>query len=333
MEASASQPKKHRIVSGMRPTGNLHVGHYFGALVNWLQLQDEYSCFYFSADWHALTSEWERSQQLPEYVRENVIDFLAAGIDPEKSVLFVQSSVVEHAELYVIMQNLVPVGWLERTPSWKEQREALGEAKVGNLGFFGYPVLQTADVLMYKGDRVPVGEDQVPHIELSREIARRFNSVFGEVFPEPKPVLTQVPRLPGTDGRKMSKSYGNAIYLGEPVEDAEKKIRSMVTDVNRPRRTDPGNPDECVLFNYHKLYTSEEERSGIITDCKSAKLGCVDCKKNLAGKVIPWLKDFQEKRASFADHNRVGEIIAAGNEKARKVARVTMEEVREKVGV
>src|SRR5215813_10031523 len=246
-------PNKQRVLSGMRPTGKLHLGNVVGALSNWVKLQDQYECFHFIADWHALTSDFADTSMIKEYRIEMMIDWLAAGLDPKKSVMFVQSAAPQHAELHLILSMITPLGWLERVPTYKEQRENITDKDLGNYGFLGYPVLQAADILMYKGNFVPVGEDQVPHVELTREICRRFNSFYGEVFPEPQALLTPMPRLPGLDGRKMSKSYGNVIFLTDTPEEITKKVKVMMTDPARKRRTDPGNPDVCPVFSYHKL--------------------------------------------------------------------------------
>ena len=324
---------KKRILSGMRPTGKLHLGHYWGVLVNWAALQEEFECFYMVADWHALTSEWKNSSAIHENIRENVADWIAAGVDPEKSTIFVQSAVPQHAELHLILSCVTPLGWLERVPSYKEAQTELAAKGVNNYAFLGYPVLQAADILLYKGDVVPVGEDQMPHLELTREIVRRFHSTFKtEVFPEPQGRLTPTPRLMGLDGRRMSKSYGNTIDLGEDLADVEKKIKSMFTDPNRKRRADPGNPEICNVWTYHGRVNAKERHAEIGAQCRSAQIGCVECKTELAGKVLDWQKGFQERRHRLlSDPQKIDSILRTGNERAAKVAARTMKEVREAV--
>jgi len=313
----------------MRPTGKLHLGNVVGALSNWVKLQDQYECFHFIADWHALTSDFADTSKIKEYRIEMMIDWLAAGLDPKKSVMFVQSAIPQHAELHLILSMITPLGWLERVPTYKEQRENLTDRDLGNYGFLGYPVLQAADILMYKGNFVPVGEDQVPHVELTREICRRFNSFYGDVFPEPQALLTPVPRLPGLDGRKMSKSYGNVIYLTDTPEEIAKKVKVMMTDPARKRRTDPGNPDVCPVFSYHQLYSPTETVEMVNRECRTAGIGCTDCKlwmsQNLIKELSPLLnrrKEYESRRGGISD------ILAEGNRKASLEASKTMEEVR-----
>jgi tryptophanyl-tRNA synthetase len=326
---------KKRILSGMRPTGKLHLGHYFGVLQNWIALQDEYDCFFMIADWHALTSEWKNASAIPPNVREIAADWIAAGVDPEKACVFVQSDVPEHLELNMILSCLTPLGWLERVPTYKEAQEQLKEKEVNNYAFLGYPVLQTADILLYKGDVVPVGEDQLPHLELAREIVRRFHDKMtgGKIiFPEPAGKLTQTPRLMGLDNRRMSKSYGNTIDLSEDLASVEKKVKGMFTDPNRKKRTDPGNPHVCNVFAFHGMLNSKERFAQIEADCSTAKIGCVECKAELAGKVLDWLRPIQERRkALMAEPGKLDAILARGTEKARAVAKATMKEVREAV--
>jgi len=325
----SKKTKAKRIVSGIRSTGALHLGHYFGALENWLDLQKNYDCFFFAADWHALTSEYKDTSKIKAYARDNVLDWLSVGIDPNKSTLFVQSHIKEHAELALLLGMITPLGWLERNPSYKEQVRELKGKEIANLGFLGYPVLQTADIILYKGDHVPVGQDQVPHIELSREITRRFNHLYGKIFPEPEVVLTQTPKVPGTDGRKMSNSYRNAIYLSDTTQEVTDKIMPMMTDPARKTRKDPGNPDICPLFDLHKIYTEMSAQKELDDGCRTAKIGCVDCKKALLERLLPWHKKITEKRAHFASKPKlVDEVLEAGDEKARKVAQKTMKEVR-----
>jgi tryptophanyl-tRNA synthetase len=327
-------PNKLRVLSGMRPTGKLHLGHVVGALSNWVKLQDEYECFHFIADWHALTSDYADTSKIKENRIEMMIDWLAAGLDPKKSVMFVQSAVPQHAELHLLLSMITPLGWLERVPTYKEQRENVTDKDLGNYGFLGYPVLQAADILMYKGNYVPVGEDQVPHVELTREICRRFNSYYGEVFPEPQALLTPVPRLPGLDGRKMSKSYGNDISLSDPPEEIAKKVKVMMTDPARKRRQDPGNPDICPVFAYHKIYSSPETIQIVDRECRVAGIGCIDCKKWMSDHLIEDLSPLLNRRKQY--ENRKSEILAIieeGNQKANGVANQTMEEVRRAVGL
>ncbi len=324
---------KKRILSGMRPTGRLHLGHYFGVLQNWVALQDEFDCFFMVADWHALTSEWKNSGAIPGNIRENAADWIAAGVDPEKSVVFVQSAVPEHAELALVLSCITPLGWLERVPTYKEAQQQLAEKGVDNYAFLGYPVLQAADILLYKGDVVPVGEDQLPHLELTREIVRRFHSTFGrEIFPEPAARLTPTPRLMGLDGRRMSKSFGNTIDLSEDLAEVEKKAKAMFTDPNRKKRTDPGNPHICNVFSFHGMLNTKERHATIEADCKAARIGCVECKGELAGRMLDWLRPIQERRAALlAEPGKLDRILEAGNARAREVAARTMKEVREAV--
>lgn len=318
-----------RVLSGMRPTGKLHLGHLHGALENWRSLQDRYECFYFVADWHALTTEYRDPRVLKEYIGEMVLDWLAVGLDPERSVLFVQSWVKEHAELHLLFSMITPLGWLERNPTYKEQQEELKEKDLGTYGFLGYPVLQAADILIYKAEFVPVGKDQLPHVELCREIARRFNYLYGETFPEPQALLTESPYVPGTDGRKMSKSYNNAVYLSDPPEVISSKISVMFTDPQRGRRTDPGRPELCPVFALHRLYSPEERQREIDQECRRAGIGCVDCKRILIGNLLQALSPLQEKRSKLLDRkDEVREILIEGSQKARQVAQETMEEVR-----
>ncbi|HZZ84499.1 MAG TPA: tryptophan--tRNA ligase [Anaeromyxobacteraceae bacterium] len=325
-----SEPLQSVVVSGMRPTGRLHLGHLHGALANWVKLQSNHQCFYFSADWHALTTSYDRTEVIRESQREMFVDWIAAGIDPERASLFVQSQVKEHAELYLLLGMITPLGWLERCPTFKDQKEQLTDRDLNLYGFLGYPVLMTADVVLYKANAVPVGVDQIPHLELSREIVRRFNFHFGEVFPEPKPLLTEAAKVLGTDGRKMSKSYGNAIDLGESAESTTKKIMGMVTDPARKRRQDPGNPDVCGIFDLHKIYSTPETIAWSNAGCRSAGIGCVDCKRKLFERLGPDQERLREKRESLlARPGDVDELIQLGTGKARAVAQRTMAEVRE----
>jgi tryptophanyl-tRNA synthetase len=321
-----------RVLSGMRPTGKLHLGHVVGALSNWVKLQNEYQCFHFIADWHALTSDYADTSRIRENRIEMMVDWLAAGLDPNKSVMFVQSAVPEHAELHLLLSMITPLGWLERVPTYKEQRDNITDKDLGNYGFLGYPVLQSADILMYKGDYVPVGEDQVPHVELTREICRRFNSYYGDVFPEPQALLTPVPRLPGLDGRKMSKSYGNDISLSDTPEEITKKIKTMMTDPARKRRTDPGNPDVCPVFAYHKIYSPGETIQTVDRECRVAGIGCIDCKKWMGERLIENISPLLQRRQEYATRTgEIKDIIADGNRRASAVACQTMDQVREAV--
>jgi tryptophanyl-tRNA synthetase len=319
---------KQRVLSGMRPTGNLHLGNYLGALDNWVRLQDEYDCFYFVANWHALTTDAQNSGQAPESTIEMAADWLGAGLDPERSTLFIQSLVPEHAELHLIFSMVTPLGWLERVPTFKEMVEQLG-LDSPSYGLLGYPLLQAADILMYKAQWVPVGIDQVPHVELTREVARRFNNTWKPVFPEPGTKLTQIPKVPGTDGRKMSKSLNNAILLSDTAEEITAKIKPMVTDPARKRRSDPGNPEICPVFDLHKIFTPDAEREAAATGCRTAGIGCLDCKAVLLKHMIPPLAKIREGRERFAAKPRqIVEILHEGSRRARIFAQRTMDEVR-----
>ena len=318
-----------RIVSGMRPTGKLHLGHFHGVLSNWLELQRNFDCFFFAADWHSLTTEYANTDGIKDSIHEMVLDWLAFGIDPEKSVIFEQSMVPQHAELNLILGMITPVSWLERNPTYKEMQENLDTKDLSTFGFLGYPVLMASDIIVYKAERVPVGQDQIPHLEITREIARRFNHLYGEVFPEPAALLTETPKVLGLDGRKMSKSYGNAIFLSDDAEETRKKVLSMMTDTLRPYKKDPGEPDRCVAFTLHSLYVPQEKRDEIVVACRGAELGCVDCKKILAGCMIDTLAPFRAKREELArQEGLVKEVLAEGSRKAEVVAKQTMVEVR-----
>jgi tryptophanyl-tRNA synthetase len=377
----------------MRPTGRLHLGHYFGALESWLKLQDEYDCFFFVADWHALTTHYEDTSSVAENTLQVVIDWLSVGLDPAKSTLFIQSSVLEHAELHLLLSMITPLSWLERVPTYKEQIENLKERDLGTYGFLGYPLLQAADIVMYSEPRqgllVPVGEDQVPHVELTREVVRRFNTAFFEVqkqpnekqmavlrrtldltsdpsvagisdewkkmlaslhrspidyrqsvfanagiriqenLVEPQPLLTATPRLPGLDGRRMAKSYGNAVWLSDSPDDVRAKVRNMLTDPQRVKRTDPGRPEICPVFAWHKLFSSAVTVGKVDQDCRTAAIGCVDCKKLMAENLVTWIEPVQARRKEFEAHpKRVWDILDAGGKKAHASARRTMKRVR-----
>ncbi len=367
--ANQEIPQRPRILSGMRPTGKLHLGNLVGALQNWVKLQDSYESFHFVADWHMLTTGYENTINLRQDTWEMVTDWLACGLDPNKATFFVQSRLPEHAELFLLFSMVTPLGWLERVPTYKEQLENIQEHDINTYGFLGYPLLQAADILMYKANAVPVGEDQVPHVELTREVARRFNQVFGkvhgagtvklegktykeqtlpgkaemvnrglvtvdEIFPEPEALLTSSPRLPGTDGRKMSKSYKNAIFLTDAPDVVSKKLATMVTDPARIRRNDPGNPDVCPVFDLHKIFSSVEVIDRVNRECRTAEIGCVDCKKLVAGNLNAFLAPIQERRKPYEENpQKVWDILENGTEKARRVAQTTMAEVRKAVNL
>jgi tryptophanyl-tRNA synthetase len=321
--------EKKRILSGMRPTGPLHMGNYLGALANWVDMQDPYDCYFFVADWHALTSNYEDPGPTGEYVRQMLIDWLSAGLSPEKSTIFIQSKVPEHTELYLVFSMITPVPWLERNPTYKDQIIQLDNKDLSTFGFLGYPVLQAADILMYKANGVPVGVDQVPHVEITREIARRFNYLYGDVFPEPDAILTETPKILGLDRRKMSKSYNNAIYLADSPQEIEKKVMQMVTDPQRARKSDPGNPEVCNVFEFHKLYTDKATVEKIDRECRSAEIGCVECKKIMAANLISAMAPLHEKRRYYESHpDMVDQIIDAGSAKARAVAKETMAQAK-----
>jgi len=343
----------------MRSTGKLHLGNYVGALQNWVRMQDEYDCFFFIADWHALTTDYADTSRVKENSIEVLLDWLAAGLDPAKCVMFIQSHVPAHAELHLLLSMITPLGWLERVPTYKEQKENIKEKDLGTYGFLGYPVLQSADILIYKADVVPVGEDQVAHVELTREIARRFNGFYPrkegrgtgytydtyssgtniattsrDVFPEPQSLLTPTPKLPGTDGRKMSKSYGNAIMLTDPEPVVRQKLKTMVTDPARIRRSDPGNPDLCPVGDLHKIFSSAETMAKVNEGCRSAGIGCIECKGWAADGLVKILNPMQARRQKYADNPRLAwDILEAGSARARDVAGATMNEVRDAMNI
>jgi tryptophanyl-tRNA synthetase len=327
---------KKRILSGMRPTGALHLGNLLGALKNWIELQDsgDYDCYYFVADWHALTSEYSNTDLIKDYTLNMVIDWLSAGLDPVKSTLFIQSSIKEHAELFLILSMITPLPWLERNPTYKEMKEELSEKDLSTFGFLGYPVLQAADIIMYKAYGVPVGVDQLPHVELTREITRRFNFLYREIFPIPETLLTDVPKLLGIDGRKMSKSYNNAIYISDRGDVLRAKIEAMFTDPQRMRRNDPGRPELCNVFTFHQIYSPPDDVQEISIECKKAGIGCTDCKRSLADRIIKGMQPIHERRDYFLGHiDEVRSIIEDGNTRATRIACVTMEEVREAIKI
>jgi len=325
----------------MRPTGKLHLGNYMGALHNWvrLQSQSEYECYFFIADWHALTTDYADPSQIPANTREVIVDYLAAGLDPEKSVLFVQSHLPQHAELHLLLSMITSIGWLERVPSYKEQQENLTDRDLSTYGFLGYPLLQAADILIYQADFVPVGQDQAAHVELTREIARRFNQFYkrpdgAEILPEPQVLLTPSPKLPGTDGRKMSKSYGNTIMLSDPEPEIRAKLKPMVTDPARVRRKDPGNPDKCPVGDLHKIFSTPETLQKVYDGCTTAAIGCIECKTWVADAIVAHLAPIQERRARFEQQPAlVTEILAAGNQRAQARAEQTMQQVRAAMGL
>ncbi len=317
---------KQRVLSGMQPSGLLHLGNLMGALNNWRKLQDQYECYYFIADWHALTTSYADPSNIRTHSREMVIDWLAAGLDPEKAVLFQQSLVPEHAVLHLLLSMSTPLPWLERVPTYKEKMDQIQDRDMNTYGFLGYPVLQAADILIYKANFVPVGTDQLPHLELTREICRRFNQFYGEVFPEPQPLMTEYPKLPGTDGRKMSKSYGNCLYLSDSPEDITKKVMQMITDPARVRRQDPGNPDICPLFALDKIFAPKEWCDHVNVECRRAGIGCVDDKKELLKHLLAYLAPMQERRRSLVadpgeDHRDHPGGIAQGPRHCRENAR------------
>ncbi len=325
--------EKQTIFSGMRPTGALHLGNYFGALDNWVKLQDEYNCFFGVVDWHALTTGYEDTSKLKEYIDDLIVDWLSVGLDPEKCNIMLQSAIKEHAELHLLFSMITPLSWLFRCPTYKDQLAQLKDKNITTYGFLGYPCLMSADILLYKATVVPVGEDQLPHIELAREIARRFNHLYGEVFPEPAPRLTKAKVLPGTDGRKMSKSYGNTIALSDDPETVRKKVMSMITDPARIRKDDPGHPEVCAVYAFHKVF-NEEEVPEIESQCKGGKIGCVQCKKNLANKMAGHLSPIYEKRQDILKRpGYIKEVVEQGNKNARKAAEKTLLEVRKAMNV
>ncbi|MFQ5478216.1 MAG: tryptophan--tRNA ligase [Candidatus Binatia bacterium] len=322
------------VVSGTRPTGDLHLGHLNGALKNWVSLQAEFQCWFFVADWHALTTEYADPSRIRQSTISLVLDWLAVGLDPDRSVMFRQSEVAGHAELHLVFSMITPVAWLQRVPSYKEQREQLSGRDLSTFGFLGYPLLQAADILLYKGGQVPVGEDQLPHIELTREIARRFNRLYGEVFPEPEALVMASARVPGTDGRKMSKSYGNTVDLRDDSETVTTKLSRMVTDTRRERRSDPGDPEDCPAFALHEIYCTEDEKSELSRACRSASIGCLDCKMVMIKHVLAELGPIRQKRLELeARPGLADEVLESGRRRANATAARTMAQVREAVGL
>jgi tryptophanyl-tRNA synthetase len=326
--------QKKRILSGMRPTGPLHLGNLLGALANWVNMQDDYDCYFFIADWHALTSDYDNTEPIEKNRKEIMMDWLSAGLTPEKSTLFVQSQVKEHAELFLLLTMITPVPWLERNPTYKEQIGEMTNKDLSTFGFLGYPVLQAADIIIYKPDGVPVGVDQAPHVEITREIARRFNHFYGDVFPEPATILTETPKILGIDRRKMSKSYNNAIFLSDSPKEISAKVSRMITDPQRKRRSDPGDPDVCNVFDFHKLYTDPQIVEEIDEQCRTAGIGCVECKQKMAQGLIAAFEPIREKRTYYQSRpDLVDDIMTEGSNRARRTARSTMEDVRSAIRI
>jgi tryptophanyl-tRNA synthetase len=338
MPETAISSYRPRVLSGMRPTGKLHLGNYMGALANWVKLQDQYECYFFIADWHALTTDYADTSEIVPNIKDVLLDYLAAGLDPEKSVLFLQSQVLQHAELTLLLGMITPLGWLERVPSYKEQQENLSSKDLSSIGFLGYPLMQAADILIYQPQFVPVGHDQAAHVELTREVARRFNNFYKldgrEVLPEPHVLLTPSPKLPGTDGRKMSKSYGNTILMTDTEPVVRQKLKTMVTDPARVRRTDPGDPDICPVGDLHKVFSTAETLVNVYEGCRSAGIGCIECKGWAADGIVKLLNPMQERRKKYEENPRLAwDILEAGTERARKAAGETMDEVRAAMGM
>jgi tryptophanyl-tRNA synthetase len=319
-----------RVLSGMQPSGLMHLGNLLGALENWKTLQAQHECFFFVADWHALSTNYADTSRLKEFTQELLIDWLAAGIDPNRATVFIQSQVPEHAILHLLFSMIIPIPWLERNPTYKEKQEEITEKDLTTYGFLGYPVLQTADILLYKPALVPVGKDQLPHLELTREVGRRFNSLYTPVFPEPKEYLTQFPKVLGTDGRKMSKSYHNTINLSDTESEVRQKLKTMVTDPARVRRTDKGNPDICPVYDFHKIFSAESIIKQVGTDCRTAAIGCIDCKRQVADAMVERFSPMWETRATFsARPKQTQEVVEEGRKRAATVASETMAEVKE----
>jgi tryptophanyl-tRNA synthetase len=331
MADSATSGSLPRVLSGMRPTGKLHLGNYMGALKNWVDLQDKYECYFFIADWHAFTSDYADPSQILPNISDVMLDYLAAGLDPARSVLFQQSKVLQHAELHLLLSMITPLGWLERVPTYKEQQENLTGKDLSTYGFLGYPLLQAADILIYQPQFVPVGQDQAAHVELTREVARRFNAHYTlhgrDVLPEPQVLLTPSPKLPGTDGRKMSKSYGNTILITDPEPVVRKKLKPMVTDPARVRRTDPGDPDKCPVGDLHKVFSSPDTLAKVYDGCRTAGIGCIECKTWASDALVQILTPIQERRAKFSEADAAA-ILQDGSDRARTRAEKTMTEVR-----
>jgi tryptophanyl-tRNA synthetase len=325
---------KERVLSGMQASGKLHLGNLVGALGNWVGLQDKYDCYYFVADWHALTTGYADPSSIKEFTKNILINFLAAGLDPEKCTIFLQSRVLEHAELHLLLSMITPLSWLERVPTYKEQQQELKDRDLSTYGFLGYPLLQTADIIIYRAKYVPVGVDQVPHLEISREITRRFNYLYKEIFPEPEALLTEFPKVVGTDGRKMSKSYDNAIYLSDTPKEVEQKLKTMVTDPSRIKRTDAGNPELSPVYQLHKIFSSKEEQEEVAEGCRTAGIGCIECKKILIKNVFNVMEPIWTKRNELINNPDIlHDVVDKGTAKAKKVAEETMRLVREAMGL
>ena len=360
MSQTTTNTARQRVLSGMRPTGKLHLGNYMGALKNWVALQQQYECYFFIADYHALTTDYADTSLLKQSIHEVALDFLSAGLDPQLSTIFIQSEVPQHAELNLLLSMITPLSWLERVPTYKDQQEQLREKDLATYGFLGYPLLQTADILLYQPAFVPVGQDQAAHVEITREIARRFNHLYGskraaiavaksdkerlaeleqqedirEILPEPRVLLTPSPRLPGTDGRKMSKSYGNTILLSDPEPEVRAKLKTMVTDPARIRRTDPGNPDVCPVFDLHKVFSTPEVQATAAEGCRSAGIGCIQCKGWVADAIVTELAPIQQRRKSLeANPAQIDAILHDGAQRASARAAVTMQQVYSAVGL
>ena len=323
-------PRK-KVLSGMQPSGLMHLGNHLGALENWKSLQDQYECYFFVADWHALSTNYADTSRIREFSRELLIDWLAAGIDPKRSTVFIQSRIPEHAVLHLLLSMMTPISWLERNPTYKEKQEEIKEKDLSTYGFLGYPVLQAADILLYKPDFVPVGKDQLPHLELTRELARRFNDIYKtQVFPEPKEHLTKFPKVMGTDGRKMSKSYGNTINLSDTEPVVRQKLKTMVTDPARVRRNDPGNPDICPVYDFHKIYSPQAAQEQINKDCRTATIGCIDCKKLVADRIVERMTPVWDARGRLSkDPAYLNDIMTEGSNRAGKIAKATLHDVTE----
>lgn len=318
----------------MRPTGKLHLGNFSGALENWMKLQEEYESFFFVADWHALSTDYERTSDLKDYIHQMLVDWLSAGLDPQKCTIFIQSQVPEHAELHILLSMITPLPWLERVPTYKQQQQELSDRDLSTYGFLGYPLLQSADILIYKAEYVPVGIDQLPHLELTREIARRFNFLYRPVFPEPQPLMTESPRIPGTDGRKMSKSYCNAIYLSDTRGELWEKLRTMVTDPKRIKRTDPGDPEICPVYDLHRVYSPQDIIQKVDAGCRTAGIGCIECKRWLNDSLVKKLEPTWERRSHYINNfSLVKGVVESGSKKAREVASSVLSEVREAMGL
>ncbi len=325
---------RKRVLSGMQPSGLLHLGNLLGALENWKALQEDYDCFFFVADWHALSTNYADTSRVREFVREMLIDWLAAGVDPNRSTVFIQSRNPDHAVLYLLLSMIVPIPWLERNPTYKEKQEEIKERDLSTFGFLGYPVLQAADILLYKPQFVPVGKDQLPHLELTRELARRFNSLYQPVLVEPKEHLTRFPKVMGTDGRKMSKSYGNTINLSDAEPVVRQKLKTMVTDPARVRRTDPGNPDVCPVFDFHKICSQQPVIDRVNRECRTAAIGCIDCKKLVADVMVERLTPIWEARAKLVEKpDRLEAIVEDGTKRAKIVSAETLAELREAIKI